>query len=341
MKSYRSLKSKRAWVTHTLKKRQWIVCGLVCIMLSVTASTGWARWVWVRGEHKGNACQKSRVELEYSLTQHVIELAHIELVYDGQALTCKSVSCARARLATASGVLALMGESTCLSQGLQYTLKVITLADDQTPLVYKKTIKLTHKHYAAEAGRQIARRMLKGPRLPTKIAKGTAPSLWGVGIGFVQPQQSRYDGYGLHLNIARYLRFSETSPVALRLGTSYSLTETSDFEVGTVGLDFGLKYDPLSEGVGLWLSGGMMVGYHHWNMTEREVQPLDLQEQLWGRRLRWRESESWGVAPWLEAGWIWSKGRIQPYLASRYVPLGLPTHHDWAELSFLLGLRWR
>ena len=289
----------------------------------------------------GSACQGMRVELEKSLAQHVIELAHVELVYDGQALTCKNISCARARLATAGGVLALMGESTCLSQGLQYTLNVVTLNPTHAPLVYKKSMKLTHKHYAAEGGRILAKKVLKGPKLPRTISREAQLNLWSVGLGTVWPQQGRYYDYGMYFNVSRFRRLSEESPIEIRFGMSYSLTEADDFEVNTSGLEVGLTYSPRSDGLGLWLSGGVMGAYHRWSLIKREVRALDQDELFVGSKRRRDEGDTFGVAPWLEAGWIWSRGHLQPYIASRYVPLGLPLEQEWAEWSFLFGLRWR
>jgi len=309
-------------------------------LMSITSTT-WARWVWVRGDHVRGDCQQVRVEFEKALTQHLIELAHIELVYDGQALTCQSVTCARARLATASGVLALLGESTCLSRGLQYTLKAISLREDQAPLIYKKSINLTQKHDVAEAGYQLARRVIRGPKLPETVSAQTQPMVWGIALGTVRAQRGWYGDYGTYFNLSGFKSISSLSHLEVRVGLSNSAIHNTTVDLSTLGIDVGLKYSPLSTGLDLWLSAGIMGAYQSWSMIERNIKPLDEQSLLWGSARKQNQGQAFGIAPWMEAGWIWSSGRLQPYLALRYVPLGFPTDQKWAEVSFLFGLRWR
>jgi hypothetical protein len=242
---------------------------------------------------------------------------------------------------TASGMLALMGESTCFSHGLQYTLQVVALDEKQETLVYKKTIKMAQKHHVPEAGYQLARRVLKGPKLPKVKPKEDALVHWGVALGMVKPHQEKYAGYGTSFGVNRFTYISERTDLELKVGLHGLSFQESGFELSTINLDLGLKYSPLADGLDLWLSAGIMGSYRYWFMIERDVNPIDSQELLWSSGDRQTEGQGFGVAPWIEAGWIWSVGQLQPYLASRYVPFGLPSGQDWAEVSLLFGLRWR
>ena len=335
-----TLAAPRIFLQRYGQKRQCLVI-LLLIGLNLVTSTAWARWVWVRGEHVGGTCRSARIKLEKSLTQHIVELTQVDLVYDGQALTCKSVSCARARLMTSGGVLALMGSSTCLSQGLQYTLKVIALNDQQKTLIYKKSIKLPQKHHATEAGYQLARRALKGPKLPKmKLDEAPHPA-WGITLGMVRPNQGRYHGYGTSLSINTFRQVNDSSSLELRLGLNGSTTQSSEAELSSAGFDIGIKYTPLSTGLDLWLSVGITGIYRTWWVIEHKAEPIDLEERLWAHSRHQNEGQAFGIVPWIETGWIWSAGKLQPHLALRYVPLGLPNEHDWTEISLLFGLRWR
>ena len=314
---------------------------LVSLLLSTSSASAENRWVWVKGKHQRGECDERRAELEGALTQHLIELTRAELVYDGQALSCESADCARARLTSAGGVMALLGASSCRRGTLSYTVKVISRVTSRSPLVYRRSLSPKSKESASEAGYQLARRVLSGPRLPKSQALTAPRQLWSVTLGLVWAQLMEEGAPASAISLSRMQRFERESPLALRLGLSGTRLITEELEMSEFTFDTSIGWMSHPTGVSLWLSGGVSLAYFMRAQVKRVVEPIDAQQTFWAHRRELEEVDGLSLAPWLESGLIWSTGRLQPLLTLRYTPLRLSQDQSWADLSVRFGFRWR
>lgn len=298
------------------------------------------RWVWIKGIHQIGTCEAQKTALESAFTQHLIELAQVNLVYDGQALSCERADCARARLASAGGITALLGESACRRGKLRYTIKVISLVKSRKPLIYSRSLKTPTKSEASEAGRRLARRVLRGPRPPKKEDSSLLKRFWSVSLGLYWAQISPENTPGSQVSISTSQKLSPDSALDVYLGVVGSRLAHSELELSELGFDLGLSWSPIQTGLGPRLSGGFNLSSHHRAQIKRIVEPLDEQRQLWVSRRALEVVDGWNSALWLEAGWHWSTGRLQPHFILRYTPLRVSTDQTWAELSARFGFRW-
>lgn len=297
------------------------------------------RWIWARGDHRGG-CTEHRVAFEEGLTRTLIELLHVEIMFDGQALTCDSPTCARARAQSAGAELSLLGKSRCLKGILDYNVLLVTDQEEEPPLEYIRTIKTDEPIKSAqEHGRRIAQRIVKGPALSTPVQPKQDVHLFGVGMGLevIDPSSEGYLGWVVHSDVSSYLIQSK---LLYRFGLSLGQIDTESFKKWALGLDLSLIWLPLKDGLSPFFAIGVTPELTALSRLKTSTRDLD-SEGLIKLKVKQAESDFWiNFSPLLESGIQWSGGRLKPAFTLRFQPYSITDELPWSSLRFLFSLRW-
>ena len=313
-----------------------------CTILAPLSEASAERWIWVRGDHHDQECDHTRTSLEGSLSAKLIELLHVDLMYDGQRLTCTSSDCARVRILAAGAQHGLLGQSRCLNGVLDYQLSLVSLDETETPLIYKKSVPIDAPTDEIQgAGALLARRVIKGPAPPKKTASRSRTSITGLALGVIIPEPALTTQVGVSF-------MADFSPSLDRLshslsyrlgGVINSLSGDSIIRAST-GLFGGLVWRPLQGGLDPYLSAGIITELVYQEMATRDRQPLNQRGDLILQRERIEQTIYVDLRPYLEVGAQWSGSKLFPAIGLRYSPVSIVDDPPWAALTSFFALRW-
>lgn len=298
-----------------------------------------ARWLWIKGLHEGSGCEKSKETFEKFMIDRLLELTGETLNFDGQMLSCDTDECAKARLMTIGGTVAILHTSKCIGSNLLYEVRLNT--SQAKPLVYKSTIEIGLTHQTiSQKGIKLAERIIKGKR-PRKVSSNEAKLLsYGFTLGTSQPNISEYDVAGFLFRIDIFHRVFTSSNWQLRYGLAY-ISQSNDLVYrsisrGDVGFNYILNYNGLTP----WFTVGLSVASVESAMIKSEKESLQEEPRVDLIIERYQDQQhSIEFTPFLESGVILTSGHLQPHLSVRVNHFGLGIDHS-SELSFLFGLRW-
>ena len=314
---------------------------LTCMMIIAGISTeASARWLWVKGSHKGDGCANQRAVFESALTTSLSELAQGEITFDGQLLSCDSDRCAESRLVSAGGSLALFNHSQCIKGRLDYELRVVNI--DRKPLIYLSSVtdQMDEETLRARAAK-LAQKITKGPTVPTSESNALDNNT-GIGLrfGMSSPNFAKYDRSGIGTSIDYDRRWDQQTKLSTRYSLGYSSQDSDSFSRQSIRLDIGMIYLPTSRGVSPWFGGGVSLGYLiHQRLDTESIATSD--KAVIKATIISSEGIKSNVTAqaWLESGIALTKGTLQPNLSTRLYFFGFGEGAS-AELSILVGFRW-
>ena len=265
------------------------------------------------------------------------ELAGEAINYDSQILSCDNDQCARARLATAGGTIALFHKSRCIKGQINYELRLNDL--NQTIHVYMSSFTVDDSNQVLnQRGRDLADRIVRGPRVKPVDKKEESKWQLGVNTGMNIPNVSKYNGMGLHLRFEIFQQLSNPH-FGLRYGISYALASSESLEREANIGEFGITYLSNLKALSTWFS----VGVNFSSISQSQILYSTKRfntESFYLNTQQYLSNESYvDSAIWLESGLILTSGKLQPHLSLRLSPVSVRDGLS-SELIILFGLRW-
>jgi hypothetical protein len=322
----------------------WIIAALLSASACINEAS--ARWLWVKGDHKGEGCSELRRSLEGQLSSFISELTQNSITFDGQLLTCDSDRCARARLLNGGGVAALFGQSKCINQQLIYEVHLVTI--EGKALVYLTTLKptMTEQDISLKV-MKLSEQITKGPRAPRLEDTMQKTNVWDISIGWSLPNVAAYiDGGGSIIKLSYIQRSTTLSKLSMRYDLSYTSTSTRELIRALSRGEVGALYSPTSRGFSPWLGAGVSIGYLQRRLATRtpisllKTPPEDERSDLNATVLTLKDhTSSVNLSGWVESGVILTQGSLQPSVSTRFHFLNVG-EGSAAEVNILFGLRW-
>ena len=310
---------------------------IIGTLLGASYSNSSARWLWVKSENLPVECQKAQQLFEEQLITRLNELAGEAISYDSQMLSCNNDQCARARLATVGGTIALFHKSRCIKGQISYELRLNDLK--QNIHVYMSSFAIDGSiEVLNQKGSDLADRVIRGPRVKPIEKKEESRWRLGVSTGMIAENVSRYNGTGLQFQIELFQELSDPH-FGLRYGLSYAFLSSKSLEREAETGEFGITYLSNLKALSTWFSLGVNFSSNEQRRIVHNRESFN-DESFYLTTQRQILNESYlDSAIWIESGLILTSGKLQPHLSLRLIPLSMKDGVS-SELSTLFGLRW-
>ena len=310
---------------------------IIGTLLGTSYSSSSARWLWVKSDNLPIECQKAQQFFEEQLITRLNELAGEAISYDSQMLSCHNDQCARARLASAGGTIALFHKSRCIKGQVNYELRLNDLK--QNIHVYMSSFAVDSSiEMLNQKGSDLADRVIGGPRV--KILEEKEVSRWRLGLstGINTENVSRYNGTGLHFQIELFQELNDLN-FGLRYGLSYAFLSSNSLDREAQTGEFGITYLSNLKALSPWFSFGVNLSRNEQRRTVYNRERFNDDRYYLNTQRQILDESYLDSAIWLESGLILTSGKLQPHLSLRLIPMSMKDGVS-SELSTLFGLRW-
>ena len=188
--------------------------------------------------------------------------------------------------------------------------------------------------------RALARRLIRGPRAGGQSFAQSKRPQWIGSAGLLAPIQTIHHGLGSSLKFGVVRPLSHET-VRLLMSAHVLMSGSERASHSLLGGSVGLIYTPHPHRFTPHVGLGLLAGYQWCDHIKREVTALDPQQLLIGARDELVIDESGALRPWVEIGWAWRGGFIEPGLSVRYHVTDFLYEERGPALSVSVDIAWR